>query len=293
MRKTLVIVNPAAGKRLGEKKLEAVEACLKRDGSSVERVLTDAPGCAARLAVEADGYDRIVCCGGDGTLHETLQGVMRRENRPELGYIPCGTTNDYASSLKIPRDPLRAAEAIAARGTISHLDVGCFGEQFFSYVAAFGIFTECSYETPQSMKNALGYLAYVLEGSKDLFNLKSVAMKVAWDGGEDEGCYLYGSVSNSMSIAGLIRLKDSQAALDDGLLELVLIRFPQSLDELVKMIAMLRNGRFDGRLIRFEHVTRVDFESPEAVSWTLDGEFGAFVPKASVQIAPRAVTLVH
>ena len=222
--RTLLIVNPAAGRKTGEKIMDGVKGALSENGAEVTCCVTNAPGHAAELAESAGGqYGTIVCCGGDGTLHETLQGLMRAGTRPALGYIPCGTTNDFASTLKLSRDPLEAARSIARCGERLVLDVGRFGaDRFFSYVAAFGAFTECSYGTPQPLKNALGYLAYLLEGSKDLFNLKSVSLRARWDGGEAEGEFVYGSVSNSMSIAALVHLGEDQAALDDGQLELML-----------------------------------------------------------------------
>ena len=153
MERTLLIVNPAAGRRTGEKIMDGVKGALSENGAEVTCRVTNAPGHAAELAESAGGqYDTVVCCGGDGTLHETLQGLMRAGTRPALGYIPCGTTNDFASTLKLSRDPIEAARSIARHGERLVLDVGRFGEdRFFSYVAAFGAFTECSYGTPQPL----------------------------------------------------------------------------------------------------------------------------------------------
>ncbi len=293
--RTLLIVNPAAGRKNGEKIMDGVKNALSENGAEVTCCVTNAPGHAAELAEQAGGqYDSVVCCGGDGTLHETLQGLMRAEPRPALGYIPCGTTNDFASTLKLSRDPIEAARNVAHCGERLRLDVGRFGEdRFFSYVAAFGAFTECSYGTPQPLKNALGYLAYLLEGSKDLFNLKSIFLRAHWDGGEAEGEFVYGSVSNSMSIAALVHLGEDQAALDDGRLELMLIRKPKTLDQLLRAVYMLRTNSFDGEQVIFAHVARVEFEMSDPTPWTLDGEFGAEVAQACVCVAPRALTFLR
>lgn len=293
--RTLLIVNPAAGRKTGEKIMDGVKGALSENGAEVTCCVTNAPGHAAELAESAGGqYGTIVCCGGDGTLHETLQGLMRAGTRPALGYIPCGTTNDFASTLKLSRDPLEAARSIARHGERLVLDVGRFGaDRFFSYVAAFGAFTECSYGTPQPLKNALGYLAYLLEGSKDLFNLKSVSLRGRLDGGEAEGEFVYGSVSNSMSIAALVHLGEDQAALDDGQLELMLVRRPKTLDQLLRAVHMLKKSSFDGEQVIFAHVTRVEFEMSEPTAWTLDGEFGAATENVQIAVEPRALTFLR
>ena len=295
MERTLLVVNPAAGRKAGEKIMDDVKTALAENGAEVTCCVTEAPGHAATLAEKAAGqYDTVVCCGGDGTLHETLQGLMRAENRPALGYIPCGTTNDFASTLHLKHDPIEAARDIARQGERLMLDVGCFGEdRFFSYVAAFGAFTECSYGTPQPLKNALGYLAYLLEGSKDLFNLKSISLRAHWDGGEVEGEFVYGSVSNSMSIAALVHLDEDQAALDDGKLELLLIRKPKTLDQLLRAVHMLKKNSFDGEQVLFAHITHAEFEMSEPTPWTLDGEFGAELEQVQVHVAPRALTFLR
>ncbi len=295
MSRTLLIVNPAAGRRTGEKIASDVAKALGENGAQVDCVLTHAPCHAAQLAEDASGkYDSVVCCGGDGTLHETLQGLMRAPCRPALGYIPCGTTNDFATTLRLKKEPIEAARDIARQGAPVVLDVGRFGaERFFTYVAAFGAFTECSYATPQSAKNTLGYLAYLLEGTKDIFNLKSISLTARWDGGSADGKFVYGSVSNSMSIAALVHLKQGQAALDDGQLELMLIRKPKTLDQLLRAVHMLRTNSFDGELVIFEHVTQVSFEMSEPTAWTLDGEFGEETAKASVGVEAGALTLLR
>lgn len=295
MNKTLLIVNPAAGRRTGERNAQAVCEALKSGGAEVDCALTQHAGHAAELACQAAGhYDRVVCCGGDGTLHETLQGLMRASTRPALGYIPCGTTNDFAATLRLKRDPIQAARDIAMSRSVWTLDVGRFDEdRFFSYVAAFGAFTECSYATPQSAKNSLGYIAYLLEGTKDIFNLKSVNVKARWDGGAAQGEFIYGSVSNSMSIAALVHLKEGQAALDDGRLELMLIRRPKSLEQLLRAVHMLRTSTFDGDLVIFEHITRAELEMSEPTAWTLDGEFGAAIERANVSVEPGALRFIR
>lgn len=295
MNRMLLIVNPAAGRRAGEKNAPAVCEALKSGGAEVDCVMTRHAGHAAELACQAAGhYDALVCCGGDGTLHETLQGLMRAPVRPALGYIPCGTTNDFAATLHLKHDPIQAARDIALSQGMWTLDVGRFGEdRFFSYVAAFGAFTECSYATPQPVKNSLGYLAYLLEGTKDIFNLKNVNLRARWEGGAAEGEFVYGSVSNSMSIAALVHLKEGQAALDDGRLELLLIRRPKSLEQLVHTVHMLRTNSFDGEQVIFEHVTRSEFEMSELTPWTLDGEFGAALERVSIDVEPGALHFIR
>ncbi len=227
----LFILNPNAGK--GEIRSKAVRI-LQLFSSAGYDVLVSPTSRAGEIPEiiqrRANGVDLVVCCGGDGTLNETVTGLMKLDPRPPLGYLPAGTVNDFASSLGISKDLEGAAQAVLS-GSPVDVDIGRFGEQYFTYVAAFGAFTEVSYQTPQQSKNVFGRTAYVLEGLKRLTSLKSYQASIEYDSGTCQGDYLFGMISNSSSVGGLKLLDDAQISMNDGMFEVILIQKPDSLTE--------------------------------------------------------------
>ena len=224
---------------------------------------------------KAEDYDLVVCSGGDGTLDEVVTGMMKRDpdTRTPIGYIPTGTTNDFASSLHIPRKLLEAADN-AVNGTVFACDVGKFNKGIFVYVAAFGLFTDVSYETKQSMKNALGHLAYVLEGAKRLFNITSYKIKVTHDGETIEDEFIYGMVTNSRSVGGVRNMIGDQVGFNDGLFEVTLIKTPKNPIELQEIITALMTKQMDSPFMYTFKSGHITFQSMEEIPWTLDGEYG-------------------
>ncbi len=275
MAKTLLfIVNPRAGKTRSAAPLFSAVSCFCEAGYLVSVRQTQSQGHAAQLAEEEGAhFDCVVCCGGDGTLNETVSGLLRLPGPPPLGYIPCGSTNDFAASLGLPDDPLEAAQRIvASQGQL--LDTGVFNGRPFVYVASFGAFTKASYSAPQSIKNDLGHLAYILEGVKDLSTLRPYRASVTTDGETFEGSFLFGAVANSTSIGGLMKLQKEKVVLDDGLFEMLLIPVPTTAADLQSLVRCLLLQDSDGSGVIFRHVPRVTVRTPEAFPWTLDGEFG-------------------
>ena len=228
----LFILNPNAGK--GEIRSKAVRI-LQLFSSAGYDVLVSPTSRAGEIPEiiqrRANGVDLVVCCGGDGTLNETVTGLMKLDPRPPLGYLPAGTVNDFASSLGISKYLEGAAQAVLS-GSPVDVDIGRFGEQYFTYVAAFGAFTEVSYQTPQQSKNVFGRTAYVLEGLKRLTSLKSYQASIEYDSGTCQGDYLFGMISNSSSVGGLKLLDDAQISMNDGMFEVILIQKPDSLTEM-------------------------------------------------------------
>lgn len=210
MDKTLLfIVNPRAGKTKSSAPLFDAVATFGRAGYLVRVMLTQAAGDAARFAAQwGGGYDLVVCAGGDGTLNETLSGLMQLENRPPVGYLPNGSTNDFAASLRIPSSVQQAARAVV-EGTPHPLDLGAHNDRYFSYVASFGAFTKASYSASQETKNALGHFAYILEGIKNLDSLRPYRCGVEADGESFDGDFIFGAVCNSTSLGGLVKLDPS------------------------------------------------------------------------------------
>lgn len=273
-RNLLMIVNPCAGQRHAVRALGAVIGVLQSGGYRCTVLLTEKSGDGTRLAQQYGGdYDVVVAVGGDGTLNEVVAGMHAGGFSTPLGYLPAGSTNDFASSLGLPGDMSDAAQIIAA-GHPHALDVGEFNGRLFIYVASFGAFTRASYATPQSVKNSLGHLAYILEGMKDLPNIRSTHMRLQIDGGEHlEGDYIFGAVSNSTSLGGLLKLDPSVVDMNDGLLELLLIRLPVDLVELAQMLAALNSKRYDtSNCITFRSAHRIEIDADPKISWTLDGE---------------------
>ena len=283
MDKTLLfIVNPRAGKTKSSAPLFDAVATFGRAGYLVRVMLTQAAGDAARFAAQWGGdYDLVVCAGGDGTLNETLSGLMQLENRPPVGYLPNGSTNDFAASLHIPGKPAVAAQAIA-RGNIQVLDIGQWAHRYFVYVASFGAFTRSSYTASQAAKNALGHFAYILEGMKDLNTLRPYRVKVTADGEVLDGEYLFGAVCNSTSIGGLMKLDPEKVVLDDGKFEMLLVPSPKTALELQNLVLALLNQQYDSQGLIFRHVSSIHLETEENLPWSLDGEYAPSVPAVDI-----------
>ena len=293
MKKLLLLINPNAGKGGYRHSLGETLMNFHRAGFSTTVAFTDKHGDAPRIAAEmAEDFDRIVCVGGDGTLSETVSGLMQVQRRPVLGYIPMGTTNDCATSLGLSHDPALASRTAAAGQPVA-LDVGRFNaEKYFTYVAAFGAFTEVSYQTPQDQKNALGKFAYFLDGVTRLPNLTHRWAKVEHGGGVIEGDFIFGSVTNCHSVAGIIHLKeDVGVALSDGLFELLLIRTPESVLQLGAIVTDLLGNKFDRNYVTLLQSRNVRFTFREPVSWTLDGEDGGSHSEVLCENIPQAVQI--
>ena len=243
------------------------------------------------LTENACGYEMLVSSGGDGTLNETINGLMACSAPPILSYLPAGTVNDFASSLKIPKDMAEAAR-LSENGVPRRVDLGLFGEQYFSYVAAFGAFTDVAYQTPQAAKQVWGRLAYLVEGVKRLPSLRSYHMKLSADGFELEDDFLYGMVSNSTSVGGFRFHEQLGVSMDDGVLELALVRFPKNLSEQQAVInALLKQEAVPG-LVYLRRVSHLHIVSEVPVPWTLDGEFGGEVQELDVRCCPQALEIL-
>lgn len=274
MKKLLFIYNPNAGTGTLKPKLSEVLDIFVKGGYEVTVYPTQKPHDAfAKTISYGDGYDRVICSGGDGTLDEVVSGMIRRENKVPVGYIPAGTTNDFASSLHIPKDMLEAAD-IAANGVPFPCDVGVFNDDYFVYIAAFGLFTDVSYETDQNMKNVLGHLAYILEGAKRIFDITSYHMKVTSGDEVIEDDFIYGMVTNSHSVGGFRNIVGQNVAYDDGEFEVTLIKMPKNVKELNEIIMALTVSQFKSEYMYCFRTSDITFESLDTVSWTLDGEFG-------------------
>ena len=292
MKKLLFVVNGHSGKgQIKNKLLDIIDIMIK-EGYHVQVHTTQEREDATKVVREqAKYYDLVVCNGGDGTLDEAVTGMMQSEVRTPLGYIPAGSTNDFANSLEIPKDMIQAAKT-AVSGVPFSCDVGEFNGDYFIYVAAFGIFTDVSYATSQELKNALGHVAYILEGAKRLHTIKSYHMRVEYDGNEIEGDFLLGMITNSTSVGGFKNMTGKDVKLDDGMFEVTLIHKPKNIIELNTIIASLTNLKDETDLIDSFRADSVKFYSEEEIPWTLDGEFGGDHKEVQIKDHCKAVDIM-
>lgn len=265
---------------------------LTRYGFIVTAYPTQGPRDGYRFALEnTKSYSRLICSGGDGMLNEMINALMLNARRPLFGYIPSGTTNDFAHSLNIPSDILLATDTII-KGSRRNVDIGRFGNTWFAYVAAFGLFTDVSYLTTQDMKNTFGHLAYVLESVRRLGSIKSIRCTVVLDNETVEGEYILGMVANSSYIAGFQTPVTTTPSLDDGLFEVFLVRRPRRFLDLQRIISALAGNGSAGDLIVFRKSASVRIISQESIPWTLDGEFGGDLSDITIENCPGAITML-
>ena len=297
MKKLLFVYNPRAGKEMLKPRLSDVLDIFVKAGYE----LTVHPTQAYRDAYyqikeyEVGKYNLIACSGGDGTIDEVATGMMKRREMGKdvvpVGYIPAGTTNDFAKSLHIPRKPLAAADN-AVKGVPFPCDIGKFNDSVFVYIAAFGIFTDVSYETDQAVKNVLGHMAYILEGAKRIFNIPSYKIKVEHDGEVIEDEFIFGMVTNSRSVGGFSNMVGKNIVFDDGLFEVTLIKTPKNPIALQEIIAALLIEQVDTKHMYTFKTKKITFDSVEEIPWTLDGEFGGEQDYVEIENVQKAMEIM-
>jgi YegS/Rv2252/BmrU family lipid kinase len=275
MKKMLFIFNPRSGKAQIKNKLMNILDIFAKAGYELLVHVTQGTGDAVKAAeTYGASVDLVVCSGGDGTLNETISGLMNLERIPDLGYIPAGSTNDFASSLKIPKDMITAARTVVT-GVPYPVDIGCFcGDKHFVYIAAFGAFTEVAYLTPQDFKNVLGHQAYMLEGMKSLASIKSYALRVECDSAELEGEFIFGMVTNTISVGGFKGLVTQNVALNDGEFEVLLIRTPKTPLDFTNIINYMFLKEEPNEYVHKLRTKSIKIIPEEPIDWVLDGEFG-------------------
>lgn len=275
MKRMLFIINPRSGREQIKPKLLEILDLFSKAGYELQVYVTQSQKDATEAARQyGAGKDLVVCSGGDGTLNEVISGLAHLEDAPVLGYIPAGSTNDYASSLQIPRSMMEAAENVLT-GSPYAIDIGRFcREQYFVYIAAFGAFTEVSYQTPQDKKNILGHQAYILEGVKSLAALKTYPMRVEWDGQVLEEEFVFGMVTNTLSVGGFKGLVTQSVALNDGEFEVLLIRTPRTPLDLSNIISYMFLKEEPNDYVYKFRARELKITSGLPVDWVLDGEFG-------------------
>ena len=273
MKKLFFVMNPCAGMRKANRVLPDILSVFNRAGFDVITYITESRGDAAAIVERrAKDMDLVVCCGGDGTFNETVTGILRSGTGVPIGYIPAGSTNDFATSLRLPPNPVDAAREIV-EGTPVAYDVGLFGSRYFSYVASFGAFTKASYTTPQNVKNALGHTAYLLEGIQELSQIRNVHARIGLaDGSVIEDDFLFGAICNSTSVGGLLTLDPKKVDMRDGKFEILLVRAPRELAEISECILAVQKQVYNCRMITFCSSSTVNVTMDPGIPWTLDGE---------------------
>ena len=293
MKQLLFIMNPVAGMKKAGKFLADIISVFNRADYDTHVYITAHQKDATR-AVKMFGsqMDLIVCCGGDGTLNETINGVIQMRLRTPIGYIPAGSTNDFANSLGLSGDVVTAAKQIAT-GSAKPYDIGKFGNRYFSYVASFGAFTKTSYTTPQNIKNALGHIAYLLEGIQELSKIRKEHLRVETDQFVLEDDYLFGAICNSTSLGGILTLNPDLVDLGDGMFEILLVRAPKNIQELHEFVLALRSQTYDCGILTFRSASKMVITANPHMPWTLDGERADGAEIIHVENLHQSILLVH
>lgn len=291
MKKLLFIYNARSGKTEVRKHLADIIDTFIKAGYYVDTYQTQKRADATEQVIKrGKDFDLIVCCGGDGTLNETITGLMQLDKEIPLGYIPAGSTNDFASTLKMPKNMLKNA-SIAVDGQEMKVDIGRFNDKNFVYVCCFGAFADVSYQTPQELKNVLGHQAYILEGAKRITSLKSYKLKCKFDDCEIVGKFMYGMISNSSSVGGMKGITGKDISLNDGLFEVTLVKPPKNPIDLQAVLADLFNGENKSDLVVRFKTSHLEVRSKEEIEWVLDGECGGNTTEAVIKNIKSAVTI--
>ncbi|MBQ4561739.1 MAG: diacylglycerol kinase family lipid kinase [Clostridia bacterium] len=294
-KKALMIVNPTAGKQEIRAQIFSIIEALCSEGYQPTVLTTQAKGdCTEYAKSIASEHDIVVCCGGDGTLNETITGLLDsgNDNVPPIGYIPCGTTNDMANNLGLPKTIKKAASAVVGGEPYYH-DIGRFGDiAYFSYIASFGAFTKVSYSTPQSVKNVLGHFAYVLNGAMELGNIKSYHVKLSYGSEVIEDDFIYVSVTNTRSFAGLLSFPDDEVSFQDGLFEVLLIKTPKNVVDVSNILTNISKHNFnDDKHMVLLHTPEIRVETEEPITWTIDGEQSPEVSSVDIKVIPDKIRI--
>ncbi len=292
-KRVMLLVNPQAGRRLGEKNTPKIVNMFAKRGFNPTVFRTSQKGDELRIIKEsARSFDMVVCVGGDGTLNGVLNGILSEGVDIPLGYIPTGSTNDFARSLNLPSKPKAAVDNIVD-GESRRIDAGKFDDTYFSYVASFGLFTRTSYTTPQKLKNIFGHSSYVIQGAKELTQLRTEHLSVEANGQKFEGSYVFGAISNSKSIGGIMKYSDSMVDLSDGKLEMMLIRKPDEAGDWVELLHCLNHQQYDNKYIDFCHAESFRLKAVEGnLDWSLDGEYHASAGEFNICCEREKINLI-
>lgn len=294
--KVLFIINPCSGRGKIKTEIFDILKIFSNAGYEVTTHITSKQYEATEVASKAadKGYERIICCGGDGTLNEVVTGICSSECHIPIGYIPAGTTNDFARTLNLDTDMIKAAKKIVKSNSFSNIDVGKFSSsRYFNYIASFGLFTSASYKTQQNVKNTLGHMAYIFEGIASMANIESYNISFTADGKTFEGDYIYGGITNSTSVAGIFKYDQGLVDLNDGLFEVLMIKKPKNPNEFMKIVSGVTTCDLsDSSVFNFCKASKIELNMPSGVIWTLDGEPANGKKKTVIENIPGRLSVI-
>ncbi len=291
-KKMLFVYNPKAGKeRIRSNLIDIIDIFARADYEIVVHPTLDKGDAIAAVRDRDDRFEIVACCGGDGTLDEVVNGMWKSQRKVPIGYVPAGSTNDFAMSLGIPSSMHESAQIIID-GTEYSCDVGVMNDETFVYIAAFGLFTDVSYQTNQDTKNVLGHMAYILEGAKRLSEIRSYHLKVTTDQGVIEDDFIFGMVTNSRSVGGFKDITGKNVTLDDGVFEVTLVKLPDNMLDMSNLLAAFLNRDINTEQMYCFKTNHLIFESEEAIAWTRDGEFGGEHNRVDIRNENKALTIM-
>ncbi len=296
-KKLLFIMNPKSGVMLAPKYMADIIERFSRAGYLTQVLMTTGRGDARDFAHDYGGEaDVVVVSGGDGTLNEVIDGLITGGHDTPIGYIPAGSTNDFANSVGLPKNIFDCVDAIVS-GEPHHVDIGSFNGRYFSYVASFGAFTSVTYSVPQNLKNIFGHAAYVMSGITELANIRSIHAKITADPGTEdemvyEGDYLLGAICNSKSVGGILKLDKLDVDMNDGLMEVLLVKMPKDILELNDIAFSMLGGSFNSAQIESFSASNLDIEIEEGIHWTLDGEYEEGGRNCKIHTLESAISLI-
>lgn len=269
---SLLVINPKSGKMQIHKELINIIDLLNKNDYNVDVKITQYKGHATKIIEEIENKDLIICSGGDGTLNEVISGLVKSNKKIPIGYIPSGSTNDFASTIKIPNKVIDATKNII-EGTPYLIDVGQVNnDSCFVYVASFGAFTSVSYNTPQEIKNIFGHLAYIFSGITALSEIKPYYVKYEVNNEKYEGEYLLGLILNTISVGGVLKFSNNDIKLNDGLFEVLFIKNPKNIIEYNQILEGLITSNFSHPIFHYTQTNHINIHLEESISWSLDGE---------------------
>lgn len=292
MKKAMLVVNPCAGRKIPNLDVAYIVLTMQKNGYLIKVFYTQKQGDATTFVKDyGSSYDTIICCGGDGTFHEVINGVLMLDTDIPIGYIPTGTTNDFARSIGISNEIREAVQTIIKDESESY-DIGCFNNEYFTYVASFGAFSAVPYLTPQRSKNLLGYFAYILEALKNLKGISplKIKLKIGDEILEDE--FVFGAIVNSLSIGGILKFKRNSVDFNDGKFEVILIKKPKNALGVYNIIKGLRNGNYNDENIIFSTAKNIQAELESRANWNLDGEYVETGKTVAIKILQRKVRII-
>ena len=280
MERIQIICNPNAGRQMIQKNISRLITLLEGENKEVHLTYTKGKFDAEDMAFEScsRGYDIIISVGGDGTVNEIVNGIMKSPNKAKLAIYPAGTVNDFGSYLKIPKNVDEFSQMIIV-GDTKRVDVGSSGERYFLNVAAAGLLPEVAHKVSSEAKSVLGKFAYYIVGIKEFSRLmfKPIHIKFYNNGYEEEKEILFFILANSPTVGGF-KYVAPEAKIDDGYLDLLIVESNQLKNVATIFLKTLKGNHANQPGLRYLKVQEFTISSDETIDLDLDGELGGHLP---------------